>query len=193
MDFHARPNLFRVVVLGESSVGKTSIINQLVHNEINPMEQSTIGASFIIFEEVIDGNRIGMQIWDTAGQEKYRSLSPIYCRGAAAAIITYDITSIASFSKLEQWANLVGDVSGTDTVIFVAGNKCDLTASAEVSDEEVNAWAEARGFPVVKTSAKTGQGVSELFHAIAIELNKKGCFSHKTHKILRDSKSSSCC
>lgn len=192
MDFQPK-NLFRVVTLGESSVGKTSIINQLVHREINPVEQPTIGASFLVFEEEVEGNRIGMQIWDTAGQEKYKSLSPIYCRGAAAAIIVYDITCHRSFEKLEQWAYLVSDVSGADTVIFIVANKCDLAAMAEVSDDEVNAWAEARGFAVVKTSARTGQGVAELFHAMAIELNKREYLSRGSNRILTDAKKTSCC
>lgn len=177
MDFDNSAHLFRVVTLGESSVGKTSIINRLVNKEFNAIEQPTIGSTFLLHEEEVEDFRIEMQIWDTAGQEKYKSLSPIYCRGAAAAVVTFDLTNHDTFEKLEQWTNLVSEVSGTDTVIFIAANKCDLTMKAQVTDEEMKTWTEARGYQLVKTSAKTGDGVFELFRAVAEALYRKGSYS----------------
>jgi small GTP-binding protein len=167
MNFSDNTQLFRVVTLGESSVGKSSLINRLVNKEFNPGEQATIGATFLLHSEEVENSRIEMQIWDTAGQEKYKSLSPIYCRGAAAAVVTFDVTNHDSFEKLEQWTNLVTEVSGTDTAVFIAANKCDLASRIEVSDEQMNRWAAARNFRLVKTSAKTGDGVAELFQQVA--------------------------
>jgi small GTP-binding protein len=168
MDFDEHSQLYRVVTLGESSVGKSSIINRLGHNAFNPIEQPTIGATFLLHSEESDRGKIEMQIWDTAGQEKYRSLSPIYCRGAAAAIIVFDVTNRDSFAKLDQWTTLVTETSGVDTAIVSAANKCDLAEKAKVSDDEMNGWAQAAAFKLIRTSAKTGDGIEDLVHEVAI-------------------------
>jgi small GTP-binding protein len=172
MDFSQDGQIFRVVILGESSVGKTSIINRLVNKEFNPVEQATVGAAFLLHQEKVDGFAIEMQIWDTAGQEKYKSLSPIYCRGAAAAVVAFDITNHRSFEKLDDWATLVTEVAGADTAIFIVANKCDL--SPTVDEREIEAWIASRGFTLVRTSAKTGEGVTELSTAVAEALFRKG-------------------
>jgi small GTP-binding protein len=185
MNFGDATQLFRVVTLGESSVGKSSLINRLVNKEFNPGEQATIGATFLLHSEEIDGARIEMQIWDTAGQEKYKSLSPIYCRGAAAAVVAFDVTNHESFEKLEQWTNLVSEVSGTDTAIFIAANKCDLLSRIEVSEEQINRWAASRNFRVVRTSAKTGEGVAELFRAVAEAIFRGACITRTGDDRLR--------
>lgn len=174
MNFENSSHIFRVVTLGDSSVGKTSIINRLVNKEFNTVEQSTIGATFLLHEEEIDDYKIEMQIWDTAGQEKYRSLSPIYCHGAAAALVTFDITKRESFETLETWSNLVTEVSKADTIIFIVANKIDLMDQAEVNEEEMNEWARSRGYKLAKTSAKTGQGIPELFRQVAEEIVNHG-------------------
>jgi small GTP-binding protein len=177
MNFGDNTQLFRVVTLGESSVGKSSIINRLVNKEFNSVEPSTIGATFLLHSEEVENIRIEMQIWDTAGQEKYKSLSPIYCRGAAAAIVVFDITNHDSFHKLEQWTNLVTEVSGTDTAVFIVANKCDLIARVEIGDDVMNNWASSHGFKLMKTSAKTGEGVADLFQQVAEAIYRNGCTS----------------
>jgi small GTP-binding protein len=196
MDFDQAARLFRVVILGESSVGKTSIIDRLVNKEFNPMEAPTIGACFLLHHEQVENVCIEMQIWDTAGQEKYKALSPIYCRGAAAAIVTFDVTSRESFDRVGDWIKLVQECSCTDTAIFVAANKWDLKVRAEVSESDMTNWSSTSDFKIVKTSAKTGEGVTELFKMVAEEIFKRGCVSKPAQKMKLDAarqKNEGCC
>lgn len=167
-------NLFRVVTLGESSVGKTSIINFLSKKVFHGDEQPTVGATFFLYDELINGIKIEMQIWDTAGQEKYRSLSPIYCRDATAALICFDITNHNSFEKIDEWVQLLSSSSGCNTIIVLVATKMDLIDQAQISDEEMLAYSSSNNHLLFKTSAKTGEGVDELFSSIAKEIIKRG-------------------
>jgi Ras-related protein Rab-5C len=196
MQFGPEFPLFRVVTLGEASVGKTSIVTWLVKQTFNPDEPSTIGASFVVHTETVNTSRIEMQIWDTAGQEKYKSLCPIYCRGAAAAIVVFDLTSQPSFEKVATWTALASRVAGTDTVIYIAANKLDKTADREVSDDTLASWSQQVPFPVFRTSAKTGEGITELFRALGRALyEKEGSGELSTQLALPGvaPRSSSCC
>lgn len=119
MDLQNRDSLHRVVTIGETSVGKTSIITQLVKKSFNPNEKSTVGAMFVVYNQKLDTSTlkdelnnvnnnggevvVEMQIWDTAGQERFRSLGPIYYRGAEAAVVVFDFTSLNSFERLQSW------------------------------------------------------------------------------------------
>ncbi|OHT09326.1 small GTP-binding protein [Tritrichomonas foetus] len=173
MDLQNRDNLHRVVTIGETSVGKTSIITQLVKKTFNPNEKSTVGAMFVIYNQQVDNELVEMQIWDTAGQERFRSLGPIYYRGAEAAVVVFDYTSMTSFERLQSWVSAFQDVAGTETVIFVVGNKTDLKEEAQVSPEIAENWATERGFRLFSTSALTGEGVEQTFVELAQEIKKK--------------------
>jgi small GTP-binding protein len=165
--------LFRVITIGDTSVGKTSIITKLVRGEFEAEKQSTVGAMFVAHVEILGSRRIEMQVWDTAGQERFRSLGPIYYRNAAAAIVVFDVTSSETFKRLDNWIHAFLSIAGERAFICIVGNKIDLVDSIAVSDTEVREWAEAHHFPYVKTSAKTGAGVRELFRAVAEELLKR--------------------
>jgi small GTP-binding protein len=196
MDFDQGAHLFRVVTLGEASVGKTSLINQLVNKTFSCDEPSTIGATFVVHDEVVEDFRLEMQIWDTAGQEKYKSLCPIYCRGSAGAVVVFDLTNRESFEKLAQWTTLVLEVAGTETAVFVAANKSDVPLQSQVTDQAIAAWSEAQGIPVVKTSAKTGDGVPQLFRSLAEAIYHKGCQTRDTPRLPKpraSAESESCC
>ena len=172
----------RVVVVGDSAVGKTSILNQLIESKFNPYEQSTVGANYQLYVEEIDGQKVEMQIWDTAGQEKFKSLAPIYFRNSSAAVAVYDQTSRPSFDHLQSWIKTFRDIAGTDTVVTIAANKCDLYESIEIPFDEAKEYAANEGIPIVSTSARSGAGVKELFSELAHELLNSNISSKKQKK-----------
>jgi small GTP-binding protein len=156
----------RVVVIGDSSVGKTSILSRLLEDRFDHNEGATIGANYQLWMDEIASVKVELQIWDTAGQEKYRSLGPIYFRGAIGAVIIYDVTNRESFNHLEDWITGFSEVAETGALIVVAGNKCDATEHV-VGRAEAREWAIARGIDWYQTSAKTGEGITELFRKFA--------------------------
>ena len=183
----------RVVVVGDSAVGKTSILNQLIDSNFNPYEQSTVGANYQLYVEEIDGQKVEMQIWDTAGQEKFRSLAPIYFRNSAAAVAVYDQTSRPSFEHLNAWIKTFTEIAGTETVVTVAANKCDLQESIEVPFEEAKDWANSKGISIVSTSARSGTGVKQLFSDLAKELIKSNISNKRQKKrVVEKEKPESC-
>jgi Ras-related protein Rab-5C len=129
---------FKVVLVGDSSVGKTSIIEMFSKSTFNERQDTTVGPQFTSrFVEVPEtGQRIKLQIWDTAGQEKYRSVTPIYYRDAAAAVCVYDVTSKMSLDQAEKWINDLRQYAPKYITLAVAANKCDLHGQEEVSLEE---------------------------------------------------------
>ncbi|OHT01720.1 small GTP-binding protein [Tritrichomonas foetus] len=187
---------FRVVTIGEESVGKTSITNRLVGDNFNPYEPGTIGANYQQYKEEIDGNKVEIQIWDTAGQEKFKSLSPIYFRNAAAAVVVFSLTSKSSFSRLRDWIDSFTEIAGTNTIIFLAGNKTDLDSEFEVNIDEAKDWAQSHSYKMYLTSAKTGDGIHELFSDLAKELLREKLAKNpqvKQESKLKISRTDNCC
>ena len=165
----------RVVVIGDPSVGKTSILNQLIDKTFNPYEHSTIGANYQFYTQDVDGTRVEIQIWDTAGQEKFRSLGPIYFRNSIGALAVYDITNRDSFNNLQEWIRTFTEVAGSDVIICIVGNKCDLpqrVVTMQEAEEFLKSSANPQNYLFFETSAKTGLGVNELFLRLAEELVK---------------------
>lgn len=156
----------RVVLIGDPSVGKTCILSQLVDHKFSASEQSTVGANYQIYIEDINGLKIEMQIWDTAGQEKFKSLGPIYYRNALGALIVFDETSRQSFDNLESWIDAFNDVSQNAT-IFIVANKCDMVNERQVNFSDAEEYARRKNYRAFETSAKTGYGVHELFSELA--------------------------
>ena len=164
---------FRTVTIGDSSVGKTCIINRFLKSTFDSNQTNTIGSLFEIHTTERDGHQIEVHLWDTAGQEQYRSLGSVYFRSAAAALIVYDITSRQSFSNCDEWLRSFREASGDQSIVFLVGNKVDLDAQREVAASEAKAWAEKNNCAgVFETSAKTGQNVEEMFRLIIDELYK---------------------
>jgi small GTP-binding protein len=155
----------RVVVIGDSTVGKTSILNQLVSRTFNPHQSPTVVSNFQYYAEDVGGTGVELQIWDTAGQEKFRSLGPIYFRNASAAIAVYDRTSRESFEHLTQWIDAFIETAGYQAVIAVAGNKLDLD-DPQIELSEAEDWAKAHNYIIVETSAVTGTGIQALFREL---------------------------
>lgn len=159
----------KVVLLGESGVGKTSIITQFTEEFFSEEQQSTTGATFSSKEVMClgDQRKLKFEIWDTAGQEKYRALSKMFYKDAAAAILVYDITRKTSFDEIKNyWANEIKEYSPKKIVLAIAANKSDLYENEQVDEKTGRDFAEELGAIFYSTSAKNTNGINELFTAI---------------------------
>ena len=167
MDEDSNAESLKVVLLGESGVGKTSIISQLMEQEFNDEQTATTGATFSTKTMVFDNKGICFEIWDTAGQEKYRALTKMFYKDAGAAILVYDITRQASFEELKNyWANQVKENAPKKIVLAVAANKSDLIDTEQVDEKTGRAFAKEIGAIFKSTSAKNQKGIEELFKDI---------------------------
>ena len=163
---------FRSVTIGDSSVGKTCIVNRFLQDKFDPAEQNTIGTLYESFQDTRDGRDLEIQIWDTAGQEQYRSLGPIYYRSSAAALVVFDITNRKSFEDIGVWVQEFRNVAGENTIVLLVGNKIDLASNRVITQEEAQEWAQKNNCIYHETSAMSGEGVKELFKVLVDELMK---------------------
>jgi|UniRef100_A0AC35FUT9 small GTP-binding protein len=161
---------FKLVLLGESAVGKSSLVLRFVKGQFHEYQESTIGAAFLTQTICLDDTTVKFEIWDTAGQERYHSLAPMYYRGAQAAIVVYDITNQESFAKAKNWVKELQRQASPNIVIALAGNKADLASKRVVEYEEAQAYAEDNGLLFMETSAKSSMNVNDIFLAIAKKL-----------------------
>ena len=164
----------KAVLLGESGVGKTCIIARFINNTFENNIMSPTGASYagktMAFEE-FGGQCIKFEIWDTAGQEKYRSLTKIFYKDAAVAILVYDITRKESYEELKNyWYNQLKECSPSNIVIGIAANKCDLYDNEQVSEDEARKFADEIGAVFKLTSANTNTGIEDLFKTIGCKV-----------------------
>ncbi|KAK9479962.1 ras family-domain-containing protein [Lipomyces japonicus] len=162
---------FKLVLLGESAVGKSSLVLRFVKDQFDDYRESTIGAAFLTQTIALDDSTtIKFEIWDTAGQERYKSLAPMYYRNANCAVVVYDITQAASLDKAKSWVKELQRQANENIIIALAGNKTDLDAKRQVETSVAEAYAQESGLLFFETSAKTGENVTELFTAIAKKL-----------------------
>jgi Ras-related protein Rab-5C len=162
---------FKLVLLGESAVGKSSLVLRFVKDQFDDYRESTIGAAFLTQTVPLDDqSTVKFEIWDTAGQERYKSLAPMYYRNANCAVVVYDISQSSSLEKARTWIRELQRQADPSIVIALCGNKTDLAARRQVSQEEAKKYAEEEGLMWGETSAKTGEGVSDIFTAIAKKL-----------------------
>merc|ERR1712188_77362 len=163
---------FKLVLLGDSAVGKSSLVLRFVRGQFFEYQESTIGAAFLTQNVSLNDYTVKFEIWDTAGQERYHSLAPMYYRGAAAAVVVYDITNADSFARAKSWVKELQRQGSPNIVIALAGNKCDLASKRKVEASEASEYAKDNGLFFMETSAKTALNVEELFKAIAKKLPK---------------------
>ncbi|KAF0989757.1 hypothetical protein HZS_2768 [Henneguya salminicola] len=171
---------YKLVFLGEQSVGKTSLITRFMYDTFDTTYQATIGIDFLSKTMYLEERtvcfsffyivKVRLQLWDTAGQERFRALIPGYIRDSSVAIVVYDITSQDSFERVDGWINDVKDNRGKDAVIVLVGNKCDLNDKRQVSIEDGQKKAENLSIHFIETSAKTATNVKELFIKVSKSL-----------------------
>ena len=167
------PNIIKVVILGSSGVGKSSLLFRYVTNGWDANIQATLGAAFMDKSVQHKGRTLKLQIWDTAGQEKYAPLAQMYYRDADVAILVYDCTNKESFSNLRNWHMELGERGPRDIILSVVGNKSDLKYDEQVSPEEGKAFAKDCDALFGTTSAKENTGINEIFNQICDKLIAK--------------------
>jgi small GTP-binding protein len=162
---------YQVVVIGDSGTGKTSILSHLTTGGINPNVQPSIQLSAHSWiTKVSSGANVRLSIWDTAGQEKYKSIGPMYWRAANAAVVVFDLTDSTTFRHVDEWIQLFRNETGEDTLIIVIANKSDMQNEQEVSGAALWSWGEGHSTDCYMTSAYTGEGIQEAFGQLAERL-----------------------
>ncbi|XVF84517.1 hypothetical protein PTKIN_Ptkin17bG0043300 [Pterospermum kingtungense] len=158
--------LFKIVIIGDSAVGKSNLLSRYARNEFNAHSKATIGVEFQTQSMEIDGKEIKAQIWDTAGQERFRAVTSAYYRGAFGALLVYDISRRATFDNVARWLDELNSHSDTTVARMLVGNKCDLENIREVSLEEGKSLAEAEGLFFIETSALDSTNVRNAFEIV---------------------------
>ena len=167
-------HLFKVLLLGDSGTGKSSLILRYTEDTFNSSLVSSIGVDFKVKKKIIDGKIIRIQIvrnlkniivtqWDTAGHEKFRAITTSYYRGANAIIIVFDLTEQKSFLHVTEWLKHIEKYAKENVLKFLVGNKIDLNDKRVIKKEEASKFAEEHNLPYIETSAKEGVNIDELF------------------------------
>ncbi|KAK0497197.1 ras family-domain-containing protein [Armillaria luteobubalina] len=164
------PKRTKIVLLGDQSVGKTSLITRFMYDTFDNTYQATIGIDFLSKTMYLEDRTVRLQLWDTAGQERFRSLIPSYIRDSSVAIVVFDITNRQSFLSTTKWIDDVRSERGSDAIIVLVGNKADLSDKRQVTLEEATAKATQLEILFMETSAKAGHNVKSLFKKIAMSL-----------------------
>ena len=154
---------YKIIFLGDQYVGKSSILNRFYQDKFEPDYQATIGLDFHSKNVSINGTNVRLLLYDTAGQEKFKSLIPMYIRDANIIIVVYDITSKDSFLHTDHWVNETKDLKREDAIFVLVGNKIDLEDKRVLQTKEAEDFANEKGFLFYEVSAKSGQGIQELF------------------------------
>ncbi|XP_059519891.1 ras-related protein Rab-6B isoform X2 [Myotis daubentonii] len=161
-DFGNPLRKFKLVFLGEQSVGKTSLITRFMYDSFDNTYQATIGIDFLSKTMYLEDRTVRLQLWDTAGQERFRSLIPSYIRDSTVAVVVYDITNLNSFQQTSKWIDDVRTERGSDVIIMLVGNKTDLADKRQITIEEGEQRAKELSVMFIETSAKTGYNVKQM-------------------------------
>lgn len=162
--------LFKVVLIGDSGVGKSNLLSRFTRNEFNLDSKSTIGVEFATRTIQVDSKTIKAQIWDTAGQERYRAITSAYYRGAVGALLVYDITKHSTYENVTRWLKELRDHADANIVIMLVGNKSDLRHLRAVSHDESLQFAEENHLSFIETSALDATNVERAFQNILEEI-----------------------
>ncbi|AAB60720.1 Ras-related protein RABA2a [Arabidopsis thaliana] len=176
--------LFKVVLIGDSGVGKSNLLSRFTRNEFCLESKSTIGVEFATRTLQVEGRTVKAQIWDTAGQERYRAITSAYYRGALGALLVYDVTKPTTFENVSRWLKELRDHADSNIVIMLIGNKTDLKHLRAVATEDAQSYAEKEGLSFIETSALEALNVEKAFQTILSEvyriISKKSISSDQT-------------
>jgi len=174
--------LFKIVLIGDSAVGKTNLLSRFVQNEFSLETKATLGVEFACKSVVADNKTIKVQVWDTAGQERYKAITSAYYRGAVGALLVYDITRMNSFENVAKWLSELRDHTSQELVVMLIGNKSDLHNLRSVSTEEAQSFARENDLYFMETSALNNKNVegafNDLIGSIYQVLKKKAVEEH---------------
>ena len=165
--------LFKVVLIGDTGVGKSNLLSRFTRDEFSYDSKTTIGVEFATKNIPVDGNKVvKAQIWDTAGQERYRAITSAYYRGAVGALLVYDISRSSTFENVERWLKELRDHADSNIVIMLVGNKSDLSHKRQVETDTALAYATENKLAFIETSAMEKVGVDDGFTRIVAEIYK---------------------
>lgn len=172
---------FKLVLLGETSVGKSSLVLKFAKGTFDENRESTIGAAFLAQSVYVPEHNatVKFEIWDTAGQERYKSLAPMYYRNANTAIVVFDLTAPESLARARMWVRELRLQADDSIVIALVGNKLDDVANRKVDKETAQSYADDEGLLYFETSAKTGENVQHCFEQIALRMPIEEYFSDR--------------
>jgi Ras-related protein Rab-11A len=172
--------IFKIVIIGDSSVGKSNIMSRYLKNEFSLDSKATVGVEFGAKKLELEEYSIKAQIWDTAGQERYKSIANVYYKGAKGAFVVYDITRMESFVNVDKWINELQNNGGRDILIILIGNKCDLEQNRQVPKElgvekamNLGKFFINKGCAFFETSALSAVNIDKAFDHISKEIFKQ--------------------
>ena len=164
--------IFKIVLIGDASVGKTNILSKYLYDEFDPNSKATVGVEFATKNFTIDNNIVKAQIWDTAGQERYRSITSAYYKGAKGCLLVYDITRKPTFETIDKWISELKSTSESNITIILVGNKCDLENERKVTKEEGEEKAKFYNMAFIETSALNGTNLEKAFDELIKDVYK---------------------
>lgn len=163
-------HLFKIVLIGDSGVGKSNLLLRFTKNEFNLESKTTIGVEFATKNIRIEGQLVKAQVWDTAGQERYRAITSAYYRGAVGALVVYDVTKRTSYENVEKWLQELREHADSNIVVMLVGNKIDLRNLRTVQTEEGSRLSKERSLAFIETSALDFTNVEQAFERILTEI-----------------------
>ena len=182
----------KIVIVGETGVGKTSLMQMYTEGTFSAQVSSTIGSTCAEKELIMNDQKYVVSVWDTAGQESYRTIVPMYFRGAAIAIIVFDVTNQKSFDSVDYWKKTIQENLNDDVVIVLCANKIDLFEKRAVADEIIQAKARSLEVPYFFTSAATGMGVNNMFESSLSQVMKTYQTTKDETAIVKNNRSCMC-
>ena len=165
--------MVKVIIIGDSGVGKTNIMSKFLKNKFMEESKATVGVEFGSKLFDLNGHKIKAQIWDTAGQEKYKSITGAYFKGSKGALVVYDITQKSTYESLEKWVNDLKSAGDPKITIILIGNKSDLEENRQVSKEQGEEKAKSFGCAFLETSALSGDNIGKAFNMMVKEIFEK--------------------
>ena len=165
--------VYKVLLLGDSTVGKTCFLMKYTDKTFQEIHMSTIGLDYRLKAmKLKSGKKIKLQIWDTAGQDRFRAITKNYYKGSHGIILIYDVTSLQTFENIKTWVSQIREEASPNVVIYIVGNKIDIEEERKVNKVDGQSLAEELGFPFVETSAKNGINVTETFEDLVERIDK---------------------